>query len=291
MSDDSVPKKQLQAGGGGSGRKRKTAVGSGDGREFDFAHSWSAGHTPSDAPELRVCICERSDLIRAGYRATIAGFAEVIGETDGRGALELVTDLQPDLVITDLELETIEGIELIRESRVRLPDQKFVVATDLFYATKYFYRITRIGSNSICLKSAGSKVLLRAIEAAISDQEYHEPEVHRLVKQDAQNSTALLTDEEIAVLIRLDMRNIEIAGELNLDAPIIQKRIDSVLAKLKIPSRTAAALKAVQLGYVLLPQMPVRDELTNLTLEQIEAEKQAQDALRRHRNGESQYDY
>jgi len=230
-------------------------------------------------------------LIRAGYRATIAGFAEVIGESDGRGAVELVTDLEPDLVITDLELETIEGLEIIRESRVRLPDQKIVVATDFYHATKYFYRITRTGLSSICLKSAGSKVLLRAVAAAISDQAYCEPEIHRLVKQDVQSSTALLTDEEIAVLIRLDMRNSEIAEELNLDAQTIEKCVNNILAKLKVTSRTAAALKAVQLGYLLLPKMPTRDELTNLTLEQIEAEKQAQEAIRRFQNGESQYDY
>ena len=65
----------------------------------------------------------------------------------------------------------------------------------------------------------------------------------------------------------------------------------SILAKLKQPSRTAAALKAVQLGYVLLPKMPARDMLTNITLEQIEAEKQAHEAIRRFHAGESQHDY
>jgi DNA-binding CsgD family transcriptional regulator len=88
-----------------------------------------------------------------------------------------------------------------------------------------------------------------------------------------------LTDREIEVLIRLDLRNKEIAEELDMKLRTVEKHIECILAKLKVPTRTAAALKAVQLGYVLLPKMPGRDPVTGVTHEQTVAELQAELAI------------
>jgi Response regulator containing a CheY-like receiver domain and an HTH DNA-binding domain len=88
-----------------------------------------------------------------------------------------------------------------------------------------------------------------------------------------------LTDREIEVLIRLDLRNKEIAEELDMKLRTVEKHIECILAKLKVPTRTAAALKAVQLGYVLLPKMPGRDPVTGVSHEQTVAELQAELAI------------
>lgn len=291
MTDDSTQRKQLQADRGGSGRKAKTAIGSGDGGEFDDSQKWTAGRGPQREPNrLRAFVCERSQLIRDGHAATIAAMAEVVGATDGINAVELISSLRPDFVLMDIELEERNGLDVVRTVRLRLPDQKFVVATDLYYATKYFHQLTRAGVTNLCLKSSGSRALLQAVESVISNQPFCESRILQLIKQTSTTSTNLLTDKEINILIRLDLRNKEIAEELDLELQTVDTSIESVLAKLKVPSRVAAAIKAVQLGYTLLPKMPERDALTNLTAEQIEAEKHAHDAIRSHRSGESQHD-
>ncbi len=292
MSDEPPPKKQLQTDRGGSGRKGKTAVGSDDGGEFNDTKRWPAGQDPLyEQNRLRAFICERSELIREGHTATIAAIAEVVGATDGPNAIELIAALRPDFVIMDVDLENTNGIDVIRTVRVRLPKQKFIVATDLYHATKYFHQITRAGLASLCLKSSGSKVLLKAIESVISNQPTCESQILQLVKQTPPPSTIELTNDEIAILVRLDMRNKEIAEELDLNLQAVVTRIERILAKLNQPSRTAAALKAAQLGYILLPKMPTFVAQTNTTLEQIEAEKQAHEAIRRFHSGESQHDY
>ena len=90
-----------------------------------------------------------------------------------------------------------------------------------------------------------------------------------------------LTDREIEVLIRLHLCNREISEELDMKLRTVEKHIECILAKLKVSTRTAAALKAVQLDLVLLPKMPERDPETDKLIELITAEEYAQEAIRR----------
>lgn len=108
-----------------------------------------------------------------------------------------------------------------------------------------------------------------------------DPKITQLVKQQPSASApnSNLTDREIEVLIRLDLRNKEIAEELDMKLRTVEKHIECILAKLKVPTRTAAALKAVQHGYVLLPKVPGRDPVTGVSHEQTVAELQAELAI------------
>jgi DNA-binding CsgD family transcriptional regulator len=124
--------------------------------------------------------------------------------------------------------------------------------------------------------------LFEAIEQVTRALPYCDPKITQLVKQAPTNTSmpnCNLTDREIEVLIRLDLRNKEISEELDMKLRTVEKHIECILAKLKVPTRTAAALKAVQLGYVLLPKMPGRDPVTGVTHEQTVAELQAELAI------------
>lgn len=230
----------------------------------------------------RTLICERHELIRYGLKRVVSEVLEIIGEaSDGMSACEMVRRLQPQFVILDVDLDVLNGVEVARRIAQEFVNVHMLVLTDSYHATKYHNQLVRAGARGFCLKSSGPRTLFEAIEQTTRGLPYCDPKITQLVKQQPQNAmpNTNLTDREIEVLIRLDLRNKEIAEELDMKLRTVEKHIECILAKLKVPTRTAAALKAVQLGYVLLPKMPGRDPITGVSYEQSVAELQAELAI------------
>jgi len=196
-------------------------------------------------------------------------------------ATEIIRRMRPDFIIMDVDLDVLNGVEVCRRVSQELPNSHVLVLTDSYHATKYHNQLIRAGSRGFCLKSSGPRTLFEAIEQVTRGLPYCDPKITQLVKQQPTTSmpNCNLTDREIEVLIRLDLRNKEIAEELDMKLRTVEKHIECILAKLKVPTRTAAALKAVQLGYVLLPKMPGRDPVTGVSHEQTVAELQAELAI------------
>ncbi|MBC7997445.1 MAG: response regulator transcription factor [Leptolyngbya sp.] len=230
----------------------------------------------------RTILCERHELIRFGLKRVVSEVVEIIGEaSDGMTATEMIRRLRPDFVILDVDLDVLNGVEVCRRVSQELPNSNVLVLTDSYHATKYHNQLMRAGARGFCLKSSGPRTLFEAIEQVTRALPYCDPKITQLVKQAPSTSmpNCNLTDREIEVLIRLDLRNKEIAEELDMKLRTVEKHIECILAKLKVPTRTAAALKAVQLGYVLLPKMPGRDPVTGVTHEQTVSELQAELAI------------
>ncbi len=230
----------------------------------------------------RTVICERHELIRFGLKRVVSEVVDVVGEAaDGMVATELIRRLRPDFVILDVDLDILNGVEVCRRVSQEVPNSNILVLTDSYHATKYHNQLLRAGSRGFCLKSSGPRTLFEAIEQTTRGLPYCDPKITQLVKQSPSTSlpNTNLTDREIEVLIRLDLRNKEIAEELDMKLRTVEKHIECILAKMKVPTRTAAALKAVQLGYTLLPKMPGRDPVTGVSHEQTVAELQAELAI------------
>jgi DNA-binding NarL/FixJ family response regulator len=230
----------------------------------------------------RTILCERHDLIRFGLKRIISEVADVVGEAaDGITAIEVIRRLKPDFVILDVDLDALNGVEVCARVSKESPDSRLLILTDSYHATKYHGQLLRAGARGLCLKSSGPRTLYEAIEQVSRNLPYCDPKITQLIKQTPINPqpNTTLTDREIEVLIRLDLRNKEISEELDMKLRTVEKHIECILAKLKVPTRTAAALKAVQLGYVLLPKMPGRDPLTGVTHEHTVAELQAELAI------------
>lgn len=227
----------------------------------------------------RTVVCERHELIRFGLKRVVSEVVDIVGEAnDGMVATEIIRRLRPDFVMLDVDLDILNGVEVCRRVVQELPNSNVLVLTDSYHATKYHNQLMRAGARGFCLKSSGPRTLFEAIEQTTRGLAYCDPKITQLVKQQPTTSApnSNLTDREVEVLIRLDLRNKEIAEELDMKLRTVEKHIECILAKLKVPTRTAAALKAVQLGYVLLPKMPGRDPVTGLSHEQTVAELQAE---------------
>jgi len=230
----------------------------------------------------RTVLCERHELIRFGLKRVVSEVVEIVGEAaDGMAATEMIRRLRPDFVILDVDLDVLNGVEVCRRVTSELPNSNVLILTDSYHATKYHNQLIRAGARGFCLKSSGPRTLFEAIEQVTRALPYTDPKITQLVKQTPTTNmpNSNLTDREIEVLIRLDLRNKEIAEELDMKLRTVEKHIECILAKLKVPTRTAAALKAVQLGYVLLPKMPGRDPVTGVSHEQTVAELQAELAI------------
>jgi DNA-binding NarL/FixJ family response regulator len=231
----------------------------------------------------RTIICERHELIRFGLKRVVAEAVEVVGEaSDGMVAVELIRRLRPDFIILDVDLDVLNGVEVCRRVNQELPNSNILVLTDSYHATKYHNQLLRAGARGFCLKGSGPRTLFEAIEQTMRGLPYCDPKITQLVKQSPASAllpNTNLTDREVEVLIRLDLRNKEIAEELDMKLRTVEKHIECILAKLKVPTRTAAALKAVQLGYVLLPKVPGRDPVTGVSHEQTVAELHAELAI------------
>jgi two-component system, NarL family, nitrate/nitrite response regulator NarL len=285
---ESEQKTQLESARGGSGRKGKTAIGAGEGGRGGYPGDTSPCGDWPDEPNLanrpRTVICDRSELIRSGLKAMITPFTSIVGEaSDGLTAMEVIRRLSPDLVISDVDLDVLNGLEVCRRTCETMRSVCFLVLTDSYHATKYYHQLSRAGSRGFCLKCSGPAVLFEAINQITRSRRYCDPTIMQLINQakTRERQNLNLTDCEIEVLIRLDLYNKGIAEELNMKLRTVEKHIECILAKLKVSTRTGAALKAVQIGYVLLPKMPGRDPVTCRSHEQTIAEKYAEEAIRR----------
>lgn len=285
MSDiDDTPKKQLEVAGSGTGGRKRTAVGAGDGGDGDAPKEFPSGSEyPSFEIHPRVVICEPHLLVRAGMKRMIP-FCSVIGEAeDGMHAWAVIQSVKPELVITEIAINAIDGLELCSLVRELLPKTAILISTHSYSATRYFHQIIRNGASGIYLKRSGRMDLVKAVTETLNGRKYIDESVLRLVNQRPPQLHLLddsLTEREIDVLIRLDLRNRDIADELGIQLKKLEKLIHSIFKKLNVETRAQAANKAVNLGFKLLPVMSARNATTGTTEDEDMACAHAEAALK-----------
>ena len=178
----------------------------------------------------------------------------VVGEaSDGAEALKLARQLQPDVVIMDLLMPVMDGIAATAAIRQELPDTEVVALTSVLEDTSITAAI-RAGAIGYLLKDTKAPDLLRAIRGAADGQVQLSPQaMARLVQEvRAPAGPEMLTDRETEVLCLVagGLSNREIARSLQIGEKTVKTHVSSILSKLGVPSRTAAALYAVRSGLV-----------------------------------------
>lgn len=205
---------------------------------------------------IKVMIVDDHDVVRQGLKMYLGLDVdlEVVGEAEnGQEALRLARELKPDVILMDLLMPVMDGINATVAIRQALPDTEIIALTSVLEDTSVVGAV-RAGAIGYLLKDTKAEELCRAIKAAAAGQVQLSPQAAaRLMREvKAPQSPEKLTERETDVLrlVALGRSNKEIALELNIGEKTVKTHVSSVLAKLDVPSRTQAALYAVRIGLV-----------------------------------------
>jgi NarL family two-component system response regulator LiaR len=205
---------------------------------------------------IRIVITDDHLVVRQGLRMFLAldPALEVVGEAgDGRQALALAKELRPDVVLMDLMMPIMDGIEATTAIRRELPDTEVLAMTSVVDDSAVIGAI-RAGAIGYLLKDADADELCRAVHAAAAGEVHLSPQAAARLMREVKvpESRELLTEREAQVLrlIARGRANKQIARDLQIGDKTVKTHVSNILSKLGVESRTQAALQAVGLGLV-----------------------------------------
>jgi NarL family two-component system response regulator LiaR len=205
---------------------------------------------------IRVLIADDHAVLREGLRSflELQDGIEVIGDAaDGAEAVELAEQLQPAVVLMDLVMPNLDGVEAMRALRVRVPDTRVIILTSFIDDDRLLPAI-RAGAAGYLLKNAEPQEIARAIRAADSGEALIDPSVAaRLVERLSDGGRAddvfeRLTprEREVLELLGRGRSNKQIANELGVAQKTVKTHVGNLLGKLGVADRTQAALYATR---------------------------------------------
>jgi DNA-binding NarL/FixJ family response regulator len=213
---------------------------------------------------IRVLIADDQALVRGGFQAILVGHEdiEVVGEAeDGVAAVEMVERLQPDVVLMDIRMPGMDGIEATRRIVARAMPTRVLVLTT-FDVDDYFYEAMKAGASGFLLKTAPARQLADAVRTVASGDALLAPAItRRLVEQFVRRpppghrippSFGELTERELDVL-RLLARaksNSEIAAQLVVSEATVKSHVNRILGKLDLRDRAQAIVLAYESGLI-----------------------------------------
>jgi DNA-binding NarL/FixJ family response regulator len=204
---------------------------------------------------IRVLIVDDHPALREGLRAILATQPDiaVVGEAaTGQEALAQATALRPDVVLMDLEMPGLDGVEATRRIRERLPGTRVVVFT-AFDGDERVMSAVEAGAQGYLLKGATRAEIFHAVRTAYQGGTPLQPAVattllRRLVKQQRKGEAAALSPREREVLHLLadGLTNKAIARRLAVSERTVKFHVGSIFAKLGVPNRAAAVRVALE---------------------------------------------
>jgi DNA-binding NarL/FixJ family response regulator len=210
---------------------------------------------------MKVIICDDQDIVRDGLELLLKLEAdiEIVGiASDGAEAVEMAEREKPDLVLMDLKMPIMNGVDATREIKAKCPGVKVLVLTT-FSTDDWVFDAIRAGASGYLLKDAPREEVLNAIKGTIEGKTYVDPSVAGKIlgefsgtkKKPATSITGKLTQREIEVLQLLakGLRNEDISKKLFLSEGTVRNHISSIVAKLGVSDRTQAAVIAIQNGF------------------------------------------
>ena len=212
---------------------------------------------------IRVLIVDDQALVRAGFRMILESEdgIEVVGEAaDGREAIDAVTKVKPDVVLMDVRMPNIDGLEATRRILARGGGPRVLMLTT-FDMDEYVYESLRAGASGFLLKDAPADQLVAGVRSVAAGQSLLAPSVTRRLiehytksprQQDPRAAVDGLTARELDVLklAARGMSNTEIAGALVIAETTVKTHIARVLMKLGLRDRVQIAIYAYESGIV-----------------------------------------
>lgn len=211
--------------------------------------------------KIRILITDDHVVVREGLAAMLAreGNIEVVGEAEnGVQAIKKAGELKPDIILMDLRMPEVDGVEAMNAIRKDHPDIRFIVLTT-YDNDEYIFKGIEAGARAYLLKDSPREDLFRAIEAVYRGESMIEPAVttrvlDRLVELSRQGNAAELSNREIEVLdlVSKGTGNKMIAEKLSISESTVKTHIQSIFQKLEVNDRTEAVTKALARGIIKL---------------------------------------
>lgn len=210
---------------------------------------------------IKILIADDHPVVREGLIAMIRREPDfmVVGEaTNGLEAVNKAKELKPDVILMDLRMPEMDGVEAIRQVSVAEPNTKFIILTT-YSDDEYIFRGIEVGARAYLLKDAPREDLFKAIRAVHRGESLIQPVVASKVldrfaelSRRAQAPTDALSEREIEVL-RLMAKgdaNKEIAAQLHITDSTVKTHISNIFQKLNAKDRTEAVMQAVKKGII-----------------------------------------
>ena len=213
---------------------------------------------------IRVFLADDHPIVRRGIGDlldTEPGFSVVGEATNGEEAVSGATELKPDVILMDLVMPNMDGIEAIRQIKANQPDARILVLTSFATDDKVFPAI-KAGALGYLIKDTSADELIHAIRQVYQGQTPLHPTIaQKLLSEisgakEAPPAPDPLTEREVDVLILIarGRSNQEIAEQLVISVATVYSHVSNILSKLHIASRTQAALYALREGYTSLDE-------------------------------------
>lgn len=209
---------------------------------------------------MKILLCDDQAVIRDGLELLLGleKDFEVVGTAqDGVEALEMVAQKQPDLVLMDLKMPSMNGIEATRAIRARFPDVRILVLTT-YDDDEWVFDAIRAGASGYLLKDTPRQKIIEAIRGTMDGKTFVDPAVagkilNQLASNQKQPTSVLaekLTERELDVLrlVARGLNNSDIAVQLHLSEGTVRNHVSAILEKLNVLDRTQAAVVAIQHG-------------------------------------------
>lgn len=203
---------------------------------------------------IRVLLVDDHTVVRQGLRMVLSlePGLEVVGEAaDGREAVEQAAALGPQVVLMDLLMPVMTGVEATREIKVRHPDIEVVALTSVL-EDRLVIDAVEAGAAGYLLKETGPETLFEAIRAASRGEVRLDPKAQKRliseVRTPEMRESLTARETDTLRLLAKGLTNRDIAGELGIAEVTVKTHVSSILSKLNLQSRTQAALFALKEG-------------------------------------------
>jgi DNA-binding NarL/FixJ family response regulator len=209
---------------------------------------------------IRILLADDQALVRAGFRLILdtEPNIEVVGEAaDGNEAVKRAVETQPDLVLMDIRMPALDGIEATRRLLARLPRVRVLILTT-FDLDEYVVDAFRAGASGFLLKTVPPQQLVAAVRTVQEGDALLAPaSTRRLIEQSTQPPADVSTlegltsrEHDVLRLLARGLSNSEIAAELVVEPSTVKSHVASVLSKLDLRDRVHAVVFAYERGLV-----------------------------------------
>jgi len=218
--------------------------------------------------KITILLAENHVVVRESIRRFLEREAnfEVVGEAgDGEEAVQMASQLKPDVIVMDISMPKLNGIEATKQIKALQPSAVVLILTAYDYE-QYIFPLLEAGAAGYLLKDVSSRELISAIQTVHKGEAVLHPAVARKVMErlrqtkvepTGERALDLLTEREITILkmAARGMSNNDMAQELHLSVRTIESHLGSIFNKLGVGSRTEAVIQAMKKGWFTLEEL------------------------------------